>query len=57
MEILTISIQTQDLKDKIISFLKQIENQGVEIISQEDIEDFQLLALPDMSKIFLSLSI
>ncbi len=44
MEILTISIQTQDLKDKIISFLKQIENQGVEILSQEDIEDYRLLA-------------
>lgn len=44
MELLTISIQTQDLKDKIVSFLKQIESQGVEIISQEDIEDFQLLA-------------
>jgi hypothetical protein len=44
MEILTISIQTQDLKDKIVSFLKQIENQGVEILSQEDIEDYRLLA-------------
>jgi hypothetical protein len=44
MQILTISVQTSDIRDKILSFLKQIENQGVEILSQEDTDDYRLLA-------------
>ena len=44
MQILTISVQTSDIRDEILSFLKQIENQGVEILSQEDTDDYRLLA-------------
>jgi len=43
MQIVTVSIKTEDIKDKIIWFLKHLEQDGVEIVSQEDINDFQLL--------------
>ncbi|KOR33308.1 hypothetical protein TI05_01795 [Achromatium sp. WMS3] len=43
MHIVTLSIKTEDIKDKIIWFLKHLEQDGVEIVSQEDINDFQLL--------------
>ncbi|WP_353573154.1 hypothetical protein [Candidatus Albibeggiatoa sp. nov. BB20] len=43
MQILTVSIQTEEIKDKIVWFLKHLEQDGVEIIEQEDIDDLKLL--------------
>lgn len=43
MQILTVSVQTEDIKDKVIWFLKHLEQDGVEILSQEDIADLRLL--------------
>ncbi|MDM8545765.1 hypothetical protein [Candidatus Venteria ishoeyi] len=43
MQIVTVSIKTEDIKDKIIWFLKHLENEGVEILSQEDVNDLKLL--------------
>ncbi|MCI5143991.1 MAG: hypothetical protein D3923_00350 [Candidatus Electrothrix sp. AR3] len=43
MQILTVSIKTEEIKDKIIWFLKHLENEGVEIISQENVNDLKLL--------------
>ncbi len=44
MQTLTISIKNKDIMDKIIWFLKHLEKEGVEIMSQEDMEDLKLLA-------------
>ncbi|MFZ2633753.1 MAG: hypothetical protein WA081_06370 [Desulfosalsimonadaceae bacterium] len=44
MQTVTISIKNKDIMDKILWFLKHLENEGVEIISEEDIEDLKLLA-------------
>lgn len=44
MKTLTITIKNEETKDRIIWFLKHLENEGVEIMSQEDIEDLRLLA-------------
>ena len=44
MQIVTISVTNEDVKDKIIRFLRHLESEGVEIVSQEDIEDLKLLA-------------
>ncbi len=44
MQIVTISVINEDVKDKIIWFLRHLESEGVEIVSQEDIEDLKLLA-------------
>jgi hypothetical protein len=44
MQVLTISTKNKAIRDKIIWFLKHLENEGVEIILQEDIEDLKLLA-------------
>jgi hypothetical protein len=44
MQVLTISVTTHDVKEKIIWFLKHLESEGVEIVSQEDIDDLKLLA-------------
>ncbi len=43
MQIVTISVTNEDVKDKIIWFLRHLESEGVEIVSQEDIEDLKLL--------------
>jgi|GEM_PF-202392 len=43
MQIVTVSVKIDDVKEKIIWFLKHLENDGVEIISQEDITDLKLL--------------
>jgi len=43
MQVLTINVKNKEARDKIIWFLKHLENEGVEIISQEDIEDLKLL--------------
>lgn len=44
MQTVTINIKNKETKDKIIWFLKHLEKEGVEISSQEDIEDLKLLA-------------
>lgn len=44
MQTITISVKNEDTKDKIIWFLKHLETEGVEILSQEDLEDYKLLA-------------
>ncbi len=44
MKTVTITIKDEDTKDRILWFLKHLENEGVEIMSQEDIEDLKLLA-------------
>ena len=44
MKTVTISIKNEETKDRIIWFLKHLESEGVEIMSQEDLEDLKLLA-------------
>ncbi len=44
MQLVTISIKSEDIKDKIIWFLEQLKNEDVEIMSQEDVDDLKLLA-------------
>ncbi|MFQ5456651.1 MAG: hypothetical protein ACE5EA_10720 [Nitrospirota bacterium] len=45
MQTFTIAIKNKEIRDKIIWFLKHLESEGVEIMSQEDIEDLKLLAV------------
>ena len=44
MQTLTINIKRRKIAEKITEFLKQWEDDEVEIVSQEDIEDLKLLA-------------
>jgi hypothetical protein len=44
MQTITVSVKNKEIRDKIIWFLRHFENEGVEIISQDDIEDLKLLA-------------
>jgi len=44
MNTVTIGIKNEETKDKIMWFLKHLENEGVEIISEEDIEDLKILS-------------
>jgi len=44
MQTITISSQKKEVMDKIMWFLKHLENEGVEIIKEEDMEDLKLLA-------------
>ena len=44
MKTVTITIKNEETKERIIWFLKHLESEGVEILSQEDIEDLKLLA-------------
>ncbi len=43
MQTITILVQTEDIKDKILWFLKHLEQDGVEIISQKDVNDLPSL--------------
>lgn len=43
MQTITISVKDDEIKDKILWFLKHLESEGVEILSEEDIEDIKLL--------------
>ncbi len=43
MHIVTTSIEKEDIRDKGLWFLKHLENEGVEIMSQEDMDDLKLL--------------
>lgn len=54
MQTITISVKNEDIRDKIIWFLKHFENDGVEIMSQEDIEDLKLLAATRGEEIHLT---
>ena len=44
MKTVTITIKNDETEDKIMRFLKHLESEGVEIMSQEDIYDLRLLA-------------
>ena len=44
MQALTINIKNKSTSEKILWFLKHFTNEGVEIVSQEDMEDLKLLA-------------
>jgi len=44
LQTITISVKNEDIRDKIIWLLKHFESEGVEIMSQDDIEDLKLLA-------------
>ena len=44
MKTVTITFNNEETKDRIIWFLKHLQNEGVEIISEEDFEDLKLLA-------------
>jgi len=43
MQTLTIAIKNKETAEKILWFLKNLESEGVNIMSHEDIEDFRLL--------------
>ena len=43
MQIVTILIENQEVNEKILRFLEHLEGEGVEILSQEESEDFKLL--------------
>jgi hypothetical protein len=44
MQTLTINIQNETLVDKVIWLLEHFKNDGLEIVSKEDIEDLKLLS-------------
>lgn len=50
MQTVSIYIKNKETRDKIIWFLKHLESEGVEIISQEDIDDLKLLAVTRKEK-------
>ena len=41
MQLITVSVETEDVKNKILWFLEHLKNEGVEIISQEDASDLR----------------
>ena len=43
MQTLTVNIQDDIVLDKVISLLEPLKNDGVEIVSQEDLSDLKLL--------------
>lgn len=43
MQSLTINIKDQSILDKVVWLLDHFKNDGVEIVSKEDIEDLKLL--------------
>lgn len=44
MQTITIAVKNEDIRDKILWFLKHLETEGVEIIPQDDVEDLKLLS-------------
>jgi len=44
MQTLTINIQNETLVEKVIWLLDHFKNDGLEIVSEEDIEDLKLLS-------------
>jgi len=44
MQTLTINIQNETLVEKVIWLLDHFKNDGLEIVSKEDIEDLKLLS-------------
>jgi len=45
LQTITISVKNEDIRDKIIWFLKHLESEGVQIMPQEDMEDLKLLTV------------
>lgn len=45
MQSLTINIQNETLVEKVIWLLDHFKNDGLEIVSKEDIEDLKLLSV------------
>ena len=43
MQLLTINIKDESLVDKVVWLLDHFKNDGVEIVSKEDLEDLKLL--------------
>jgi len=43
MQTLTINIQNETLVDKVVWLLEHFKNDGLEIVSKEDIKDLKLL--------------
>jgi hypothetical protein len=43
MQTLTVNIQNDTLADKVVWLLEHFKNDGVEIVSQEDLNDLKLL--------------
>ncbi|KIM09368.1 MAG: hypothetical protein KU28_01740 [Sulfurovum sp. PC08-66] len=43
MQTLTVNVQSESVMDKLIWMLEHFKNDGVEIVSTEDIEDLKLL--------------
>ncbi len=43
MQSITINIKNDKLADKVLWFLKHLQNDGLEIVSKEDLEDLKLL--------------
>lgn len=44
MNTVTIGIKNKETRDKIMWFLKHLKNEGVEIISEDDLEDLKILS-------------
>jgi len=44
MQTLTINIKEPKTSEKVIWFLKHLEKEGVEVVSQEDLNDLKLIA-------------
>jgi len=43
MQTLTLNIQNENLVEKVVWLLEHFKNDGLEIVSKEDIEDLKLL--------------
>jgi hypothetical protein len=43
MQTISVNIKNKSVQEKILCFLKNLENEGVEIISQEDLDDLKTL--------------
>lgn len=43
MKSITINIQNDKVARKIVRYLKSLKNEGIEIVSEEDMEDLKLL--------------
>ena len=44
MQTLTINVKEPKISEKVIWFLKHLENDGVELVQQEDLADLKLIA-------------
>ncbi len=44
MQSITINVENKTIQEKVLSFLEHLKNDGVEIVSQENINDLKLLS-------------